>query len=534
MNDECTMAEGPLSLNTNTAGSTTNANFSNVGTCGTTHTAPDVWYTVTGTGNTMTASTCNMANYDTKISIFCAECEDLTCIAGNDDGTGCSGFSSEVSWPSSSGVEYKVMVHGFGTATGDFMLEITDDSIVASGQIECPDEIPVGGCCLDDASCSELTETECNDTGGAYQGDDTMCSGIECPLLLCPGEGDCCESNGSPGCENCNCQEAVCAMDSACCDSTWDIKCADLADEICLTCNPQKTTDADPLQLYSYFDLRDRESFVQVTNVFDSQATVHVQIFNVDDDCNENNFFDVYTGKDTHVYNMMDVTTNDGNPSGVVLPPNAYGFVVVTVVESIGGPTSNDSVLVGNFRIIDNDGYEYRTNSSGIRSLEPIDINQFTFNYNIKGDITLSDVVGINVNQVSSAGEVDVTPLNSYSVFDIDIYNRDEVPFSCRDITFACIDDDNTLLEQLLEETGVSAASFDYGINNAIPHSRGGELLCPGNNIADGMVVLNPESSTSDIFTGYVGLNSGNGRGSMDSFWNENFFISVGTPQPDG
>ena len=31
-----------------------------------------------------------------------------------------------------------------------------------------------------------------------------------------------------------------------------------------------------------------------------------------------------------------------------------------------------------------------------------------------------------------------------------------------------------------------NVASFEYGINDAIPHSRGGELLCPGNNIAEG------------------------------------------------
>lgn len=545
VNNECSMATGPLAVNSTTAGSTTNATMTpspplpDNGTCVTSHTAADVWYTVTGTGNTMTATTCgDFFDYDTKLTVWCDECEDLTCIGGNDDScfSGASGLLSTVEWPSTTGVEYKVMVHGFGSATGNFELTITDDSVVASGQIECSDA-PVGGCCLPDATCMEGTQTECSDSGGTYQGDDTDCGNgepIECPLLLCPGEGDCCEDNGSPGCEDCGCQETVCAIDQTCCDLFWDDACADIAEENCLACNPQLTTDTDPLQLYSYFDLRDRESFVQVTNVVNSPATVHVQIFNVNDNCNENNFFDTYTGNDTHVYNLSDITTNDGNPSGIVLPANAYGFVVATVVEGIGGPTSNESVIVGNFRILDNAGYEYRTNSSGIRDIEPIDISEFTFNYNIKGDIMLSDVVGINVNQEASSGEVDVSPLNSYSVFDIDIYNLDEVPFSCRDITFACIDEDNPLLGQLLESTGVNAASFDYGINDSLPHSRGGELLCPGNNIADGIVVLNPESSSSDVFTGYVGLNSGNGRGSMDSFWSENFFISVDTPQPEG
>ena len=47
-------------------------------------------------------------------------------------------------------------------------------------------------------------------------------------------------------------------------------------------------------------------------------------------------FFDVYTPNDTHVYNMREILTNDGNPSGVVLPENAYGFVAVTQVNQIG------------------------------------------------------------------------------------------------------------------------------------------------------------------------------------------------------
>ena len=120
-----------------------------------------------------------------------------------------------------------------------------------------------------------------------------------------------------------------------------------------------------------------------------------------------------------------------------------------------------------------------------------------------------------------------VNPQETWIAFDIDIYNETENPFSCRDIIFACIDEDDPLLESVLEDIGVaSVANFEYGINNAIPHSKGSELLCPGNNIPDGIVVLRVEDSDLDVFIGYVGLNSGNGRGSMDSFWHENFFTS--------
>jgi len=290
----------------------------------------------------------------------------------------------------------------------------------------------------------------------------------------------------------------------------------------CSLLPPSVETDADPFQLYSFFDLRDRDSFIQVTNTDSNKFIIHVQIFDVSNNCNENNFFDTYTGVDTHVYNMSDIQTNDGDPSGVALPADAYGFVVVTAVESERGPSDPNATLIGNFRILDNTGNEYRTNSLGITEDEPVPIDEFTFNYNTKGNITLSDVVGININQNSSNGEVEVSPLDANTVFDIDIFNNNEAIFSCRDVAFACVDEDNPLLQQLLENEGVNVARFEYGINESIPHSRNGELLCPGNVIDEGIVRLLPISSSADIFTGYVGLNNGNGRGSMDSFWSAN------------
>jgi len=74
-------------------------------------------------------------------------------------------------------------------------------------------------------------------------------------------------------------------------------------------------TDGPDIILIGFFDLRDRETFIQVTNI-DEDSTghnIHIQIFNVANNCNENNFFDFYTPNDTHVYNLRDITTNDGN-----------------------------------------------------------------------------------------------------------------------------------------------------------------------------------------------------------------------------
>jgi len=316
----------------------------------------------------------------------------------------------------------------------------------------------------------------------------------------------------------------------------------------CKSCQlNQSGTDSDPFQLYAFFDLRDRESYFQVTNInnedgsfFNQNITVHVQIFNVGQNCNENNFFDVYTPNDTHVYNLRDILTNDGNPSGVVLPENSYGIVVVSQVESIGGEiaTEGGGSIVGNFRVLDDLGYEYRTNAAGISNIFQQSqfltlSDSYTFNFNTVGGVSLSDVVGIQVANIFNEPEVDISDITQNNVvFDINIYDLNEVPFSCRNIIYACTDQDNPLLEELLagdddddfiEDASANVASFEYGINNAIPHSKGSELLCPGNIISEGFVTLRPigvgQGSEVSFFVGYAGLNNGNGRGSMDSFW---------------
>jgi len=292
---------------------------------------------------------------------------------------------------------------------------------------------------------------------------------------------------------------------------------------------PVPSTDESGFILNSFFDLRDRESFVQVTNVDSENAIVHVQIFDVSNNCNENNFFDVYTPADTHAYNMRDIITNDTNPSGVVLPEGAYGFVSVGVVTAPGDGFDNTGSLIGNFRIEDDNGYEYRTNS--VFPEPPGTLSSFntpiTFNFNTEGNVILSDVIGLVYIRDFANGEVlaaDIT--DTWVSYDVDIYDQNEVPFSCRNVIFACTDQNNPLLEELLETSGdANVASFEYGINNEIPHSKGGELLCPGNTISDGFVTLEFITRNGTFF-GFIGLNNGNGRGSMDSWWHPNSLIS--------
>jgi len=282
-------------------------------------------------------------------------------------------------------------------------------------------------------------------------------------------------------------------------------------------------TDNSGWVLYSFFDLRERESYVQVTNVDSDNAIVHIQVFDVSNNCNENNFFDVYTPNDTHIYNLRNITTNDSNPSGVALPDGAYGFVTALVVISPGGSSDTSGLLIGNYRVLDNNGYEYRTNS--IFPSPPtgpfFTSSPFTFNYNSNNGVTLSDVIGFVFDRNNSTGEILASNITeTWAVYDVDIVNNSEVIFSCRNVIFACTDKDNPLLEELLQVVGnASVASFEYGINETISHSKGGELLCPGNIINEGVVILNniTFAGSSPPF-GIVGLNNGNGRGSMDSW----------------
>ena len=201
-------------------------------------------------------------------------------------------------------------------------------------------------------------------------------------------------------------------------------------------------------------------------------------------------------------------------------------------------------------RIIDNNGYEYRTNAqtasagnlASVISTSQIPDGFYSFNFNKKSGVTFSDVVGITtlyfgnqgiVEHASDASDVATT----FQPMDVDIYDLNEVPFSCRNVIFSCVDQENPRLEELLENAGTaSVASFEYGINNAIPHSKDGELLCPGNTINEGFVKLRPLGIPENVrnlignkpniigpnaavFYGFIGLNNGNSRGSFDSFW---------------
>lgn len=125
-------------------------------------TANGVWYTFTGTGDDVTLSLCNAASYDSKLSVFTGGCGALACAAGNDDGAVC-GTTSTVTLPTAAGTIYRVLVHGYQTATGTFTLTMgcTPPCAPVAANDECAGALgitpqPIGGCVpvIGDNSCS--------------------------------------------------------------------------------------------------------------------------------------------------------------------------------------------------------------------------------------------------------------------------------------------------------------------------------------------------------------------------------------------
>ncbi len=121
-NDFCSGAL-PLPCGGSVSGTTVGATTDAVPFCGTTlTTAPGVWYTFVGNGAPNILNTCTGTSYDSKIGVFRGSCAGLICVAGNDD---FCGLQSQVTFATTVGTTYFVLVTGFGSATGAFTLTRT-------------------------------------------------------------------------------------------------------------------------------------------------------------------------------------------------------------------------------------------------------------------------------------------------------------------------------------------------------------------------------------------------------------------------
>ena len=142
-------------------------------TCGTSVTAPGVWYQMTGIDGSMEVATCGgITNFDTKLHVYTGSCGSLACVAGNDDN--CS-LQSKVSWASTPGTTYYIYVSGYASNVGDFTLS-------ASCTYNTPPSEP-------NDNCGDAIALACGDTVSGSTAYATVSdSGTVCgPTITAPG-----------------------------------------------------------------------------------------------------------------------------------------------------------------------------------------------------------------------------------------------------------------------------------------------------------------------------------------------------------
>lgn len=281
---------------------------------------------------------------------------------------------------------------------------------------------------------------------------------------------------------------------------------------------PTGTTVLQSSQLVYWYDAEDfnfgnsdRDTIIQLTNgSFTSSVCVHVQVYksyrtgeaaSAVVRCEEADFFDCYTPRDTHYYVMDDeVFLNQGRETGPLTAQigadDTKGFVVVTPIASLPANPEGDTRaisfqhLFGHSVIIDEDReYSYRLNamgrdavdfapgggvlpdgtvldgvSGGYVLIQP-DILKFNFTGLPETD-NEADVVSIAFSDDYDGGiNGGYTALPADAVWDdILVFNDVEARTSCDQIPQNCF--------------------FDIGINDEFdPANRlldGGKVLCSG------------------------------------------------------
>lgn len=138
-NDLCANAT-PITCGNSIAFDTTNATQENSTFCGNIATSPEVWFTYTETViQTLTWTTCDDANFDTRIYVFSGSCGALVCVDGNDDVLECGGFTSSLEMVSTIGTTYYIKVGGLGssgTGTGNLTLNCSSLGTVKLEQLQ--------------------------------------------------------------------------------------------------------------------------------------------------------------------------------------------------------------------------------------------------------------------------------------------------------------------------------------------------------------------------------------------------------------
>ncbi len=296
-------------------------------------------------------------------------------------------------------------------------------------------------------------------------------------------------------------------------------------------------TDTGTNRIVAFWDTRSRDTFIQVTNTSDSKINIHVQVYDVNSsfiECEECNFDDMLTANDTHVYDIENIMTNGipkllipSVPKCTEIGEDTYGFMVISYTGPSAGEQKVSRPLIGMFRVIDELGYEYRTNTAGEDRGFADDDLASVINFSSANGNSLSDLVGIVYASVHP-GFVYASPTVTAKFGSVGnenlIWDSIESPTSCSPTTFAC-----------------AVGALDKGIDNALPNSKGQQnRVCPSailDSNTSGWLDLefddffcfdgevgNPATGECNegidmFFVGFIGLNNGDGTGSMDSWW---------------
>ncbi|MBC7771787.1 MAG: hypothetical protein H7210_04785 [Pyrinomonadaceae bacterium] len=174
-NDSCFDA-APLSVGQTVHGSSVCAAEDLVTSCSGV-TLAGVWYSFSGTGNTMTVDLCSSAFYDTRMELYCGDCSNLVCIDSNDD---VCGMQSGVSLCTAVGRTYYVLVHGYDGEQGEFDISVSDDTVQCSGASTCT---PCTGIALPPNAVSEQ-ETCGADSNGGCNGNPNAFEVVACDAII--------------------------------------------------------------------------------------------------------------------------------------------------------------------------------------------------------------------------------------------------------------------------------------------------------------------------------------------------------------
>ena len=177
-NDECSDAL-PLICGDTYAGSTLGSSAYPAGQPFCDTTAPTsgnggVWYTITPDNDTEIDLDLSGSGFDTKLFLYLGTCDALVCVAGNDDAVD---LQSQLDAVLTAGITYYVFVTGFGSARGEYLLNVSCVDLECSPTIESALAVDAQGELLD-----------CVDLNGEYFLQVTLAGGTQASYNVSAGD----------------------------------------------------------------------------------------------------------------------------------------------------------------------------------------------------------------------------------------------------------------------------------------------------------------------------------------------------------